>query len=30
MKNAVLFVPHPDDELLVGGAMLYALAHNAD
>ncbi len=30
MKNAVLFVPHPDDELLVGGGMLYALAHSAD
>lgn len=30
MKKALILVPHPDDELLVGGAMLYALAHSEE
>ena len=28
MKKAVFFCPHPDDELLVGGGLLYAMANN--
>lgn len=28
MKNAVVIVPHADDELLVGGSLLYALGHS--
>lgn len=30
MKNAILFVPHLDDELLVGGGFLYALANSTE
>lgn len=30
MKNAIIIVPHLDDELLVGGGMLWALAHSSE
>ena len=30
MRKALLFVPHQDDEILVGGGLLYALANAAE